>query len=127
MYPGSVFWPGMLLGDQKWGALYNCEASVLPSHQENFGIAVVESLACSRPVLISNQVNIWREIKESGAALVEEDSVEGTLKMFTDWLNLSTDARSIMAARAKSCSQDFFSIESVAGKLLAALTATSNS
>ncbi|MGZ4090888.1 MAG: glycosyltransferase, partial [Bacteroidia bacterium] len=36
-----VFFPGMLSGDVKWGALYNCEAFILPSHQENFGIAVV--------------------------------------------------------------------------------------
>ena len=59
----AVFFPDMLTGDAKWGALYGCEAFVLPSHQENFGIAVVEALACGKPVLISNQVNIWREIE----------------------------------------------------------------
>ena len=47
-----------------------------PSNQENFGISVVETLACGRPVLISDQVNIWREIKESGAALVDQNSAE---------------------------------------------------
>ncbi len=88
----SVFWPGMLNGDAKWGALYHCEASVLPSHQENFGISVVETFACGRPVLISDQVNIWREIKQAGAALVQENSAEGTTRLFLDWLGLSTDA-----------------------------------
>jgi glycosyltransferase involved in cell wall biosynthesis len=62
----TVLFPGMLTGDAKWAALYGCEAFVLPSHQENFGIAVVEALACCKPVLISNQVNIWREIETTG-------------------------------------------------------------
>src|SRR5690606_20120454 len=59
----NIYLPGMLTGDEKWGDFYNSEAFVLPSHQENFGIAVVESLACKKPVLISNQINIWKEIK----------------------------------------------------------------
>ena len=53
----------MIGGDLKWGALRACDAFVLPSHQENFGISVVEALAVGRPVLISNQVNIWPEIE----------------------------------------------------------------
>jgi glycosyltransferase involved in cell wall biosynthesis len=61
---GTVFWPGMLSGDAKWGALYHATEFVLPSHQENVGIAVVESEACGMPMLISDQINIWREIKE---------------------------------------------------------------
>jgi glycosyltransferase involved in cell wall biosynthesis len=72
---------GMLEGDAKWGALHGCAALVLPSHQENFGIVVVEALGCGRPVLISEKVNIWREIVEDGAGLVEEDSVEGTRRL----------------------------------------------
>jgi glycosyltransferase involved in cell wall biosynthesis len=53
----NITWTGMLQGDLKWGALHAAEAFVLPSHQENFGIAVAESLACHTPVLISNR---WR-------------------------------------------------------------------
>jgi glycosyltransferase involved in cell wall biosynthesis len=37
----SVYFAGMLSGDSKWGAFYGCESFVLPSHQENFGIAVL--------------------------------------------------------------------------------------
>lgn len=118
----SIFWPGMLTGDAKWGALYNCEASVLPSNQENFGIAVVETLACGRPVLISNQVNIWREIEQDRTALVRDNSVEGTTRLLMDWSGLSSGAKSSMAARAKPCFKRFFSIESATRKLLAVIT-----
>jgi glycosyltransferase involved in cell wall biosynthesis len=117
----SISWPGMLTGDAKWGALYNCEVFVLPSHQENFGIAVVEALACGRPVLISDQVNIWREIKEDGAALVQKNSVTGTTRLFLDWVGLSTEAKSNMAVQAKTCFLRHFSIESSSRKLLAAI------
>jgi glycosyltransferase involved in cell wall biosynthesis len=57
-----VYFPGMLEGPAKWGAFQGCEAFVLPSHQENFGIAVVEAMACKRAVLITNKVNIHREV-----------------------------------------------------------------
>jgi len=65
-----VTWTGMLTADVKWGALYCAEVFALPSHQENFGIAVAEALACGTPVLISDKVNIWREIVAGGAGLV---------------------------------------------------------
>jgi hypothetical protein len=77
----------MLAGDSKWGALYGCEAFVLPSHQENFGIAVVEALACGKPVLISDQVNIWREIVEDGVGMVEGDTEEGVEKLLRRFLD----------------------------------------
>ncbi len=73
-----VHWPGMLVGDEKTGAFYACEAFVLPSHQENFGIAVAEALACGRPVLISDQINIWRDIVTDKVGLVEPDTLDGT-------------------------------------------------
>lgn len=54
---------------------------ILPSHQENFGIAVVEALGCGKPVLISNKVNIWREIDSDNAGWVADDTYEGCLSL----------------------------------------------
>jgi glycosyltransferase involved in cell wall biosynthesis len=115
---GSVFWPGMVTGKAKWGALYHCDAFVLPSNQENFGIAIVEALACGRPVLISNQVNIWREVREAGVALVEENSVAGTTRLLSEWSSLSPATKSNMAANALPCFQSQFSLEAVTENLL---------
>ena len=54
---------GMLEGDLKWGAFAAAEVFALPSHQENFGIAVAEALACGTPVLISNKVNVAQDYR----------------------------------------------------------------
>ena len=43
---------------------------VLPSYTENFGLTVIEAMACRCPVVISNQVNIWPEVKQAGAGKV---------------------------------------------------------
>jgi glycosyltransferase involved in cell wall biosynthesis len=82
----NIHMVGMLEGNAKWGALYGCEAFILPSHQENFGIAVVEALACNKPVLISDKVNIWREIDSDRAGIVESDTLHGTRQLFQRFL-----------------------------------------
>lgn len=96
-----VHWPGLIVGDIKWGAIRASDAFVLPSHQENFGVAVVESLAAGRPVLISNQVNIWPEIEGDGVGLVDDDTLEGTERLLRRWFELPAAERDAMAARAR--------------------------
>lgn len=96
-----VHWPGMLSGDYKWGAYRSAEAFILPSHQENFGIVVVESLAAGRPVLISNQVNIWPDIQADSVGLVEEDTAAGTERLLQRWIALPPAERDAMAARTR--------------------------
>jgi glycosyltransferase involved in cell wall biosynthesis len=119
--PGSVIWPGMLSGDAKWGALYHSAAFVLTSHQENFGIAVVEALACEKPVLISNQINIWREIEQDKAGLVEADTVSGSERLLQRWTVLSPDERAEMARSAKACFENRFDVTVAARNLMAKL------
>ncbi len=58
---------GMLTGQDKLAAFADASLFILPSYSENFGIAVVEAMACGVPVLISDKVNIWREVVADGA------------------------------------------------------------
>src|SRR5439155_18412891 len=66
-----VTFAGMLDGEIKAGALVAADAFILPSHQENFGMAVAEALSVGLPVLISNRVNNWRELEEDHAGYVD--------------------------------------------------------
>lgn len=109
-----VHWPGLLTGDAKWGALRNCEAMVLPSHQENFGVVVAEALACGRPVLISDQVNLWPDIVEDSAGLVEPDTLEGTRALLARWLGMSEPEKSAMGGRALTAFNARYSMQNCA-------------
>jgi glycosyltransferase involved in cell wall biosynthesis len=100
---GRVHWPGMVTGDAKWGAFFASEAFILPSHQENFGIAVAEALACGRAVLLADKVNIAEDIAEDGAGLMELDTPDGTLRLLTRWIAMSQEERKAMGERAYSC------------------------
>jgi len=109
-----IHWPGMLTGDSKWGALRGCEAMILPSHQENFGIVVAEALACSRPALISNQVNLWPQVEEDRAGLVEPDTLEGTRSLLMRWFGLSEAEKAEMGKRAHQSFQARYSMRNCA-------------
>jgi glycosyltransferase involved in cell wall biosynthesis len=99
----KIHWPGMLLGDAKWGAFHAAEAFVLPSHQENFGIAVAEALACATPVLLSDKVNIAARIVADGAGLMEPDTAVGTQRLLERWIKMLPAERQAMAVRALEC------------------------
>jgi len=122
---GRIHWLGMIGGDLKWGALRACDAFVLPSHQENFGIAVVEALAVGRPVIISNQVNIWTGIDADGVGIVEDDTLEGTERALRRWFALSAAEREAMAARARPCFMRRFAMNRAA-KAINQVFATAN-
>jgi glycosyltransferase involved in cell wall biosynthesis len=98
-----VHWPGMLTGDAKWGAFHAAEAFILPSHQENFGIAVAEALSCAKPVLLSDKVNIAEDIASDHAGFMEPDTLEGTLRLLDRWISASPGARASMGESAISC------------------------
>lgn len=106
-----ISFPGMLNGNAKWGAFYGCEAFILPSHQENFGIAVAEALACAKPVLISDKINIWREIVEGQGGLVETDTESGTFALLKNWLNLSFIEKKNLSLNAFTTYNRFFRID----------------
>lgn len=116
-----VHWPGMIGGATKQAAYANARAFVLPSHQENFGIVVAEALSAGSPVLISDKVNIWREIEADGAGLVASDTVEGTSEMLRRFLTMPADAAAEMRSAARRCYEGHFSVQQAAQDLLAAL------
>lgn len=96
-----VHWPGMLRGDTKWGAFLSSEAFILPSHQENFGIAVAEALSCGCPVLITDKINIAQPVADDGAGLVETDTVDGIQRLLQRWIGLSPEQREAMSRQAR--------------------------
>ncbi len=66
----DVVWAGFVEGEKKVAALRESDLYVLPSYSENFGVAVIEALACGLPVIVSDQVALHRELTASNAGLV---------------------------------------------------------
>lgn len=65
-----LIFTGMLRGQERIEALADADLFTLPSYQENFGVAVIEAAAAGTAVLISDQVNIWHEVKTADAGEV---------------------------------------------------------
>ena len=104
----------MLEGDLKWGAFRAADAFVLPSHHENFGIAVVEALACGVPVPISDKVNIWPDIVQDEAGIVNPDTAEGTYRSMTRLLGMPPEERMRMISRGLECFQTRYEMKRTA-------------
>ena len=65
-----VTFTGPLVGQDKLAALADADVWVLASHSENFGVAVVEAMACGLPVIVSNKVNLYSNMADTQAGLV---------------------------------------------------------
>jgi glycosyltransferase involved in cell wall biosynthesis len=90
-----VIFTGMLHGVDRIEALRDADLFVLPSHHENFGIAVAEAMAAATAVVISREVNIWQEVLAAGAgAAVPGGDVDALTAEMTRWLGDAAMRRS---------------------------------
>ena len=112
-----VHWPGMLHGDVKWGAFFASEVFILPSHQENFGIAVAEAMSCGHAVLLADKVNIGPDIAVAGAGLMEPDTQEGTDNLLRRWIEMPPETRVTMGIQAKKIFEERYDMRKSAATI----------
>lgn len=103
---------GFLEGKMKFSLLADADIFVLPSYDENFGIAVVEAMACGLPVIISNRVNIHNLIERYQAGIVTGLNSQDIAKAI-DKLLQDTQLRFEMGACGKRLVEENFDIEKV--------------
>jgi glycosyltransferase involved in cell wall biosynthesis len=113
-----IHWTGMLAGDEKWGAFRSATYFVLPSHQENFGIAIAEAMACALPVLITNKINIWREVQAGNAGLIVNDNIDGLVDGLQNMCALSVSQMEQMAVNSRKCYLERFDLKTNAMEVL---------
>jgi len=113
---GGILWPGFLQGREKLAALADADLFVLPSYSENFGVAVVETMAAGLPVIVSDQVGIHREISASGAGIVVRCS-EGELVHALQRMIINPTLRTEAGKNGKKLAARF-SVETVCDQLV---------
>jgi glycosyltransferase involved in cell wall biosynthesis len=116
-----IHFTGTLDGPVKWGAFRCAEVFVLPSHQENFGIAVAEALACGVPTLISTAVDIHQTVTDAGAGFADSDDLPGTQRLLEKWLSLDPATQEQMRAAAVRCFHEHLHIRKTAERLISLL------
>jgi glycosyltransferase involved in cell wall biosynthesis len=72
----SVYFEGEVFGEDKNIWFQKSDLFILPSHSENFGIAVAESLSNATPVIVTNKTP-WEIVEEFNCGWYIDDSVEG--------------------------------------------------
>jgi glycosyltransferase involved in cell wall biosynthesis len=70
----AVHFLGMLRGAEKLSLYAAADVFVLPTSQENFGLVLVEAMACGTPVVTTRGVDIWKELAGAGAQIVEAEA-----------------------------------------------------
>lgn len=113
-----VIFTGFVWGDDKWDLLKRCDVFVLPSLMEGHPIAVIEAMACSKPVVATN-VGPFPEIISNGETgllvpLHAPDELADAI------VQLASDEKRIleMGMKAKEYVTERFSIDKTADDYL---------
>ena len=77
----------LVTGDEKLSLYRAADLMALPTHQENFGLVLPESLACGTPVVTTRGTDIWREIEASGGAQIVERTPQAFCDAIADLLD----------------------------------------
>jgi len=112
-----VTWTGLVTGSDKIELLRDADVWVLPSHDENFGVAAVEAMAAGAAIVITNQVGVCQAVEEARAGIV----VDAGVGIFAHALKqiLSNDSlRMTLGHRARSAALKHFTWDGVAGDVL---------
>jgi glycosyltransferase involved in cell wall biosynthesis len=103
---GRIVFTGWLDGARRDACVRRATLFTLPSAQENFGMALVEALACGVPAIVTPGVNLAPEISRAGAGWTVERSVADLATGLHTAIRDSGE-RAKRSAAARTCAQRF--------------------
>jgi len=113
----AVTFTGLLTGKDKLMAFYGSDLFVLPSYSENFGVAVVEAMACGIPIVVSDKVGISREIIQYNAGTIVKTNVEDVYNGIKNVFS-NLDKAKEMALNGKKMVHNLYDINKVADEMI---------
>lgn len=114
----EVVFSGPLTGEAKEEAYARSNLFILPTHSENFGIAVAEAMAHGLPV-ITTQGAPWKVMEEKGCGWWTPVSVEGIAQALEDATWRSPEALAAMGRRGRAVVEERFAWENIARDFVA--------
>lgn len=112
-YKNFIHFIGHTEGDAKVHAYRKAKLFVLPSHSENFGNVVIESLAYSTPVVASKQTP-WSELSENNCGAWIDNEPEAMALAILQILDMDSNSYSEMVSAAARLGREY-SIQQNAG------------
>jgi len=112
-----ITFAGALTGINKLIAYCGSDIFILPSYSENFGMVVIEAIACGLPVIISDKVGIANEIRENNAGIIIGTTADDVYRGLKTALE-SQKVIDIMKKNAKKMVYELYDINRVADRMI---------
>ena len=112
----NTSWTGLLKGPEKWSALAAADLFVLPTHSENFGIAVAEALAAGVPVVTTHGAP-WQEIVKHECGWWVPVDADSLIIAMRDALSLSNEKRKTMGRNGRLLMESKYSWAQIAAQM----------
>lgn len=108
---------GGVYGDEKWRLFQTSDFFVLPTHSENFGLAIAESLASGTPV-ITTVGTPWSDLNSSEAGAWIEIGTEPLVETLRMFLSLSEDELETMGRNGRKLIETKYSAHVMAEQMM---------
>ena len=114
----KITFTGMLTGREKLEALSGSDVFVLPSYSENFGMAIVEAMACGLPVVTTDTVGVHNEITEASGGLVVPAGDASRLSEMIIKIISNEELAKNLSENGKALVKEKFDFNKVADKMI---------
>lgn len=108
---------GGVYGDEKWRLFQTSDFFVLPTHSENFGLAIAESLASGTPV-ITTVGTPWSDLNSSEAGAWIEIGTEPLVETLRRFLCLKEDELETMGRNGRKLIETKYSAHVMAEQMM---------
>lgn len=108
---------GGVYGDEKWRLFQTSDFFVLPTHSENFGLAIAESLASGTPV-ITTVGTPWNDLNDSNSGAWIEIGTQPLTETLRKFLALSDEELEAMGRNGRKLIEEKYSANVMAEEMM---------
>jgi glycosyltransferase involved in cell wall biosynthesis len=80
----AIEWKGAVWGDARWSYFQGADLFCLPTHSENFGLAVLEACQTGTPALTTTETP-WATVLASGHGFIGKPTVESVRQLLSEF------------------------------------------